>query len=961
MKKFFLFASAAVLFATSCSDDLGVKGNQGVQESKAQLVASFDMGANGETRTSMVDNPNSPSKKSYAWSKGDALGVFAVDGNYTTNAMFSYVEGTAGDFVGDFQSLDGDTYWGYYPYNQGAVIQAGDVLDLYINPYQNYNHEAVNGVEWSWQNPLSGSFAPGAAPAVAYGTANSAGQLLMTFKAVASYFVIPMTTYEDVTVTKVELQVINGSNQNPMYLAGKVPVELSNLTQGYNPVVSVGSLGENLPEAEQTTLTLNCGKGVQLSAGEGTNFWFVVPAELPLSGSTVKVSVYSEENGDEAVEFTKTLAEGAGLTAQNQIYRILAQNNNPWVYNTDPTVAYIQTPEQFLEWAYLVTNGTSAIEEWADMQANNYQTTLSDFVNLVNFASGKSASDLISNANNVTGIVESVKNALVVNNLTFSQTSVSNATGLTSTSIVPNYLKGVYQDYIVEGTIPSIGGQNAKTLLTGVTPQTTVSGLSIAGPGMFVGDQYSVINVSNLTLDNVKVTFPQTATANKAYYLLGLPSYTNFSNVTVTSSEVNGPNANAVKCIFENVYTNYYTANNQTAVVGVVNDSEATVPYFAYNLNINTSSFNFTKATFSIEDFVNVAITPNTESEWNGYGALLTVADGEENAAAVLAKVVNNGIPYSIVDATTSYWTGTVPTDDGVAYMQSINKGTAELLAATVQGASGATFTLTMNLDLMGNYSVNGKDYLSHWYATNPIVTINGGNKTISNVYIDGTATGKKPATAVTNAFMTLFGGASTVKNLTVNDVEINNSVTGVTGYVGAISAEPLGASTLSVTGVTVNGNFAGGIGGLYHFINGNTVVTVGTDGKTATPALTGMTVSDVEFNAGEKAMGGELAGTFMYTAIGNQTLTNPATGLTSPFGVYLLYVETPANPNINYTTTYKGFNFNWPELTMTPTGPNGNPQDQYAYFVNNGSQTFVYKYNAANTVKKYQYFNLNQ
>lgn len=840
MKKLFFFASAVALLATACSDDLEIKSDKFEGTfGNTRLVASFSVGADENTRTEMVNNPNSASGKSYKWSKGDAIGVFAQGGNVDTNAQFSYVYGTGtaedGSFTGDLQSIDGTTYYGYYPYYQNTTLtDNGTSIQMSVNKNQNYNHDAVKDVEWSWEKPLSGSFASGSAPSVAYGILNTANQQLnMQFNAVTSFFVVPMMTYEPVTITKVTLQILNTGTTTGVPIAGDFNVTLDPMLQGYKPTVEGVAGTEDM-------ITLNCGQGVELAAGEGTNFWFVVPAQIKLEDKTIEVKVYANQENEDGelvpvnpVTFQKPMTS-ATTTIQNQIYRILNLSNNPWEFNTSDDYL-ITNIAQFLEYAYLVTNGTNAIQEWVDLMTaggNMNYSSLQEMVKLKN-NNGESLESLAEKWNADT-YYAGVKNAKVIYPITFNTTNLKDAlTGLNLSGLLPAYYANIYQTFYNNGgwIKNSIGGRPQFTL--SAIEGAELTNLSVIGNGLFANK----FTIDGLVLNNPKINVE--GIDAEFYTLLGtVDDVSKYTNVTVNNGIIVNGEMDVDKefaGLFNSVDSSWIesTANDEieSDYVGVVNNTDL---YFANYFNLY-SNFTFnSKLGVGAQDMAHFTIpeigysftvdTPDTEDvEY----IINHVSNDEKNGYSILGNMNEGGMP------TTSFWTGT---------QYNLNQSqlelplyTAERLAYTVTDAKNATGVMNINLNLMGNYTdLYGDIVHMYWVASqkNPVtLSVEKGLEvegvTVENIYISGYDSAEAEMEAGTPATknLSLFGYTSQVYELTVKSMTIN--VNFDYANIAALSTLSNGNSIAHIDGYTVNiaknvkaVNY-NTVGGLYTYLQG--------------------------------------------------------------------------------------------------------------------------------------------
>ena len=1060
MKKLFLFASAAALLATSCSDDLGFKNQQqSVVEGNTTLLAEFpiDGGSDIETRTELENNGTG---KKYVWVGGDAIGVFNAYGDGTTNAKFSYstTSGSTATFIGDYMALAPDGLVAYYPYYSGANFDnETSELPLTISQYQNYNHMAVGNGGFTL-TPPSGSFSSGDAPAVAYGEFVGESTMRMKFQSLASYLVFPIQAFNSsVTINSLTLQITEsgeaytaGSEKNKFQqIAGSFGVDMNYLANSGVPkmyeMTEPATSEDDAPATDDlTTIYLNCGRGVVLNpsstATKSANFWFVIPACTELTNATVVVTVNGIVNGKNATYvITKNLGSNAPAQAgMDKLWKVTPVNNTPWTFNnTSVTNGYtIATQSQFLEYVYLVTNGAPAIQEWAMMKGQGGNLGLSDIQNMLVYAEGKTASNILAGmtAAEIWGpIVTAVKPAVIVAPIDLNPTTLSSQLGITANTPVQDYYQYVYQNFIKNGgyIAQPIGGCTTQALtasISGASSDITISNLKVNGSALFTvnsgsGFEASKTVLKDLTLVNASIK-PASTNNIKYFNLLANNSGTgaeqySFSGVTVTSGSVEGLPENATAGLFAQDQSSWYTYSSTSgwsnSNTGVTNNT--TNLLFANELNINSArvnsngypyDYNFAQAGLGISNFNKIYLQGYAAAAgMRGYGAVLNIA--KQNSAAEseqsvlelqkalnLVKMENALLPYSIIDGSTSYWTGTVYSADNAA--QAV-PGTAEYLATLVQNGKVAntltSFTSTgYALDLMGK--VNGKvqyRWFTKGQASQNYISINGkyipttdsyNPLVINNVFIDGTTDGENIYSAGllagntgTYNYLTLFGNYANANNVTVNGIEISpaDAVTDpATCYlqIGAIASHLQGVSTnLNVNNMVLN---VGGLenlygynqsydtgvaGGLYCELS-NAALTPGTNG------LASLTSVSVEPKVGGFSgfnNVGYIAGVLNYTVTTNSaTVYNPskAVATRTPFGVFNLIVN-PTNSRISTTVDLSQYPYfaGYDELATIniingTTSDNALGEGYTVYMKVADGKRYIWEYNTAN--KKFVY-----
>ena len=863
MKKFLYFTSAAALALVSCSDEFTPNNNNDVVlEGKSRIVATYPLG-NAETRTSLENNGQTTGYN-YLWTTGDAISVFGSDPElYVENAMYVYANvqsAVSGNFVGQVNLEDGEEYYGIYPYNPDLTANEDGTYTVAINRYQNFNSKA--NVNWS-DSKANGSFANGEAPAVAVADAAN-DELDFTFQPLASYLVFPMTGVG--TVNTVSLQITLNGETEPVALCGTFDVD---------PTAPQAVTVDDLTGEDNTTITVNCGSGVQLSATQPTNFWFVVPTGIKLAGATVTLTVNENMGeGKGAQTLSKTFSDswigsnGSNQTLVNDVRWIWMSKETAFQYN--PTGAYMITkPWQFLEYAYAVsTDPATVMEQYQALSGKNltdYNYNYTDLENIVK--------DFDPEADSYT----EVNPAVIVGNVNVTTAAIqSYLSGVNLNGLAP-YYQSVYVNYIKNGYIRQIGGEVGFTL-SGQEDDNevpgTLSGLTVVGNGMFPGASDSELaqNVNDLVLNNVTVN--ATGVKGKFVNFLASPNNSNFKNVTINSN----CQLLAANGVEKGVFTTI--ANAYISVADVDNYATENIPFFANQLSViqaivgGSYAFDFTQPGRGIDAF-NAIVMAAPES----YSSVFLVND-ETAATSLMTGITNtNKYAYSVIgndanDELTSFWTGYATTNNLM-----INKKyvvTAEWLAYAVNNSGVVLPEFTVNMNLLNK----------RWYNAGLDVTVVGNNHYISNVNIDGTKDGTNSVLANGGYnYMTLFGNYSTITNLTVNNVSLapNAKATGML-VVAALSTGPLTtapSSNISVNNLTVDVTNAKAdfvddtMGGLYFRLTEAAFQTLTVD-KVKTPVLSGLTVTKV--GGYTNGFGcGYLAGSLEYNLAGNSaTITNP-------------------------------------------------------------------------------------
>ncbi|MBR5139010.1 MAG: leucine-rich repeat protein [Alistipes sp.] len=253
MKRYILICITAMLLMAGCdkNDDAQsvVEPNQ-AQENVQDITSSgaapiFEAGFDEvQTRTFIDENVN------MLWSADDEISVFYHN---TFNRRYRF-NGDTGDNRGTFThaaSTDINkgsalaTNYAVYPYSKDTSITEDGTISIILPAVQEYAHN---------------SFGVGANTMVAVTENND--DYFLSFKNLCGY--LKLKLYGDVIVKSIKLQ---GENKEP--IAGVVTIAAE---YGKTPTITMG-------DDVTSTITLDCGKGVQIGETEetATEFWIVVP------------------------------------------------------------------------------------------------------------------------------------------------------------------------------------------------------------------------------------------------------------------------------------------------------------------------------------------------------------------------------------------------------------------------------------------------------------------------------------------------------------------------------------------------------------------------------------------------------------------------------------------------------------------------------------------------------------
>lgn len=907
MKKLLFFASAGLLMA-SCSDDLGFKTETQRPEGSALIVATYAAPESSETGTrSEWEWKNG--KPNYLWSVGDVLGVFPVVTSTTgstienTNATFKFdgdEPAATGEFIGD-NALVGPTsnVYAYYPweYNKKvtqATADADAYLQLLIPSVQTYNFKA--DVSSTTQD---GSFSQNMAPAVAYGTYNQEqGQYEMEFSPVGAYLGVPIvgfTPTPDDYIKSLTLEIINTSN---VLLSGYVNAPLNEEIGTKEYLSSIQGLATDQPEGttESKYITIDCGvNGVELDGTNPTWFYFVVPAGININSEQgVTYNLYVNANSDLSnltqltpLTANKKVASGATVTTTvaNTYYNIWQEvekneqgqtvSTTPFEYVPENTIV-INDAYEFLEYAYLASyNATN--------QENGYSTAWEAIVEaeeqdnyiLANALIGYPDDDSSITWDNITGLKKAfITNTINLNTVTFGSGSKYEK----MTEYAQLIFNGFYGANPTK-TINTIGGMWPYSI-NGFGENASINNLNVSSDnGMFQAPLQSVtgsavninadntITVSNLTFNSCTVA-PKTVSSNNAYYFLGtiwpfstsgLGIFNTFSDITINSNcsiqlPKNPAQTNYLAVypiIFDNCgYTNQSNVNNYEGAPALPSNWKMFAGYCLRETNYDlTGNSNLMTLAWGA-DMAPTGIVFKVSNKGQAEEVINYITTNHPIADAYTAGAAGL-YPYSVVDASNSYWTGTVYSPDQSA---STTITYAEQLAWMNQKGARQTIPVQYTLgdydfDLMGVLTSNAPSTLKPmvWPISSDNVTaafgINGNNKTISNALLDGTFTGDS------RNWVSLFGQYCAAQNLTISNMTVNiseeNAGNLANAQISALANQPSKAlgteldANIEVTGFNVNvsniEDFTNPIGGIFYNLSGTRINNIDPSNCSAT------------------------------------------------------------------------------------------------------------------------------
>lgn len=797
MKKILLFASAAALFV-GCSKDLtddvtpSVSGN-------SKIVASYK--AEADSRSHLEGT-------SAKWDAGDALGVFAAQAADATNAYFGY-DGSA--FKGDLKSVKGDNIYVYYPWSQGKTV-AKNILPLTIPATQYYNHKYTDG---------NGSYAAGAVPAVAKAEdVDKTKDVELLLEPVVSYIGIPIKGVGTVGKVTLQMQVTGASAKQG--LTGTVQVNMAQEDEENDTFFTIDN-----SKVTGTTITLDCGDGVELNRTTDTWFVFVVPAHIDFSAGAEFTITVADTNGKNAQTYSPTVAAKKDRTTGLNRFTRFTTANIVW---NEGGKLLIDTEEQFVKYAYLATYGWDEAFEAAEEAEADVKAAID--AEKAEYLDGDALRSAI-----ITKDLAFTGNLWVEKDLLESEKKALNA-----------FEMAIYETYNVGGknfALTSIGGTLAYNLDGN---NNAISGLTFNG-SVFADTQVKTSSVSNLTLNAAKVK-------DADFFLAKTYGATNLTLTNVKTGEgceltpategqgafVDSFNTSSGAPV-ETVLPQFAESENNIKYANtliVSKPASAATPFFVAlddavalegEMNIKTADYNAIKTATSGTLYVVAATT-------DANGKAVSVANV---AKALIENDVigyNGNYWHSVVtrdakgNVTTSYWTGKAGADnnDGIF--------TAEELAYVVTNRVADKKTLTCNLTL------SYKPWVVTATTKTDAISIDGNKKTITGAQIN--------ATGITAYNYSVFGYQANLENLTVNSTTIDfgtyavpatAKVAVLASYPGeTVTAVTVGAPTIKIGAAakvaTVGGLFAEANADQWGYINAEKTATKITTNTNATRYL---------------------------------------------------------------------------------------------------------------------------
>lgn len=271
MKRSYIsLATYSLLLLVSCTNESEVI--QSVKESPKTFYATTES-YNPQTKTSLNLSGN------VLWKTGDQVSIFNVS---TINQQYQVTD-----------QSDGKTSASLYQVTTPGFVAGTDLpTNIAYYPYSASNEIAKIGSDYeitvslpSTQNYAENSFGNGSFPMAA--VTEDESDMNLKFKNVLGGLKLQLTG------TDVISRIVVSGNNNEI-LCGDATVTASNTT---TPTIV-------LSDDTKTTVTLNCGSGVQLNSQTPTLFIIALPPMIMTGGFTI--DIYNTENGTQQIKSTRS-------------------------------------------------------------------------------------------------------------------------------------------------------------------------------------------------------------------------------------------------------------------------------------------------------------------------------------------------------------------------------------------------------------------------------------------------------------------------------------------------------------------------------------------------------------------------------------------------------------------------------------------------------------------------------
>ena len=336
MKNWKLYIVAASVLLAGCQQEELVKETM---LQKVEFTATTE-NYSADTKTSLDANGN------VLWTQSDQVSIFHAS---TINQQYQVTDASAGKTSASLTQITPDGFnagteltanVAYYPYasaNEVAKSESGFVLTTTLPATQNY---------------AEGSFGNGAFPMAAVTASTS--DMNLKFKNVLGGLKLQLKG----TASIASLSV---SGNNGEILCGAVSVAVSNSTV---PSIS-------LTDVSATTVTLDCGTGVQLDADNAAAFVIALPPMTMAGGFTVTVTDTDGKQMEIKTTKSQTIARSSLLKMPAVVFEGTSQSATPSATDlseTETANCYIVSAAGDYKFKTVQGNSTTSVETVASAE-----------------------------------------------------------------------------------------------------------------------------------------------------------------------------------------------------------------------------------------------------------------------------------------------------------------------------------------------------------------------------------------------------------------------------------------------------------------------------------------------------------------------------------------------------------------------------------------------------------------
>ena len=774
----------------SCSKDdtdvaaVDIKG-------KVAFSASMTIGESNTTRTHIGRDENKALK--YYWDDGDMIGASIVGS--TEVVPFIAAKGGAEKVKfyvepEDEQYLGEGPYYLAYPYDKNVSVGGSatkPTMELTIPASQRYR---------------SNSFATMTAPAVGKiekGEYNPNAEVKLY--AASSFIRVPVLGAGE--LTKLKMQIKKSDNINYYALNGSVDVSLSDVTE------AAIDLKDASVSVDNNYVEINFGQGgIDLSYTKADTLYFVVPANIDLSKSTLEFTATID--GKEASVVTYELPE------ISTPYNVLKRNEIQGIKAIElgvENMVLVRSKEDFLKYVYSVNQGTASADP--------------SYVNNGKF-----------------------KTAIILDALNYNRydAGAAYAANAAKGDAKDELLEAALQEYMTNGGFAPIkGGANIDG------NGNTISYMTVNGNGIFAG---AAASLKNVIFSYITVNVPD-GQKTSAAFIGKLPSLnansTTVSNVKFTGGYLKNVAEGVVPAMVASATATTLPTAGQITITSYPRVNETTDnAYYAATLTVNgdvVANDPDKKAYFLSKD-PRFAVIKGSKA-----GAVISKVSAGKAVENIIAAVdPKSAQAFSVIDNRgTSYWTGLsaaagdgkINTAEELAYYVK-NRGTATLAAnIDLQGEQGKEWVLdnggaALNITGNGKYTISNALVKSQKVADAYVAySLLGYLVNATDIVVDGVdivVDNVEGSTAQLYVSGIGYQGSANgvkVNDLTIDiaeDVKVSSTYNKIGGLISAPSAASEG-NTVSDISININGNeTVGPVGGMFGVMgkatfDGNSVV----------------------------------------------------------------------------------------------------------------------------------------